>query len=144
MSDSDPADSTNEQRAAEARAKRIETLRPYRWQKGGPSPNPGGRPSRRRFQEALEAFYEEDPERFADVIQAAHDAAKGERMGANDARKFLRDTIDGPLETRIAGHDGQALVARVEIELVDGPAGQRAPPPAASDESTPAPTEPAP
>lgn len=96
-------------------------LKPWQWQKGIPSPNPAGRPKRKRFQEALEALFEERPERFAQMIEDIVDEAGSGKKQMMEAAKFVRDTVDGPLETRLAGPDGGAVELKVVMELHDAP-----------------------
>lgn len=119
MSD-DPAKAPESTEAEQRHKALAEAGKPYRWQKGGPSPNPGGKPARRRFKEALEAYFETHPEDFAEVIERV---VKDAKIGkdADPGRKFLRDTIDGPLETRLAGADGEKLQVDVTMVLHETP-----------------------
>lgn len=113
-----PAGSTGDSRASQTKEARIERLRPYMWVPGAPSPNPTGRPKTKRFRAALEAYFAAHPEEFAEVIERVVTDAK-EAKDADPGRRFLRDTIDGPLETRLAGPDGEKLDVQVTMELHD-------------------------
>jgi hypothetical protein len=76
-------------------------IKAWRW-KPGQSGNPGGAPKRKRFREALEAYYEANPDRFAEVIERLDSEARLGKAPVG-AAEFVRDTVDGPLETRLAG-----------------------------------------
>lgn len=86
-------------------------LKAWRWRPGQPSPNPAGRPAAKWFREALAAFYEANPERFQRLMERLdEDAQSSKKTLAKHARDFLRDTLDGPLEHRLAANDGGPLV----------------------------------
>lgn len=92
-------------------------LAEHQW-KPGQSGNPGGRPKTRVVRDALrEALKSGD--NLHDVAKNMVEIAKGDSRGAVSAFKEIRDMIDGPIETRIAGHDGGALRFDKTISDVD-------------------------
>ena len=69
-----------------------EAAKPYRWKKGCPSPNPGGRPKTAHISEALRAALEKgDAEQLASVLLAL---ATGRKRGSTVQIAALRETAD--------------------------------------------------
>ena len=69
-----------------------EAAKPYRWKKGGPSPNPGGRPKTAHISQALRAALEcGEAEKLADVLVAP---ATGQKKGTAVQIAALREIAD--------------------------------------------------
>jgi hypothetical protein len=69
-----------------------EAAKPYRWKKGGPSPNPGGRPKTAHISEALRAVLESGKaEQLASELVAL---AKGRKRGSAVQIAALREIAD--------------------------------------------------
>src|SRR5271169_4583686 len=69
-----------------------EAAKPYRWKKGGPSPNPGGRPKTAHISEALRAVLES-----GEAVQLASELvalAKGRKRGSAVQIAALREIAD--------------------------------------------------
>jgi hypothetical protein len=71
-------------------AGQFQNLKP--WQKGCPSPNPGGRPRNKPFTEAIKKAATE--EELASIVQAVIAKAKD---GDIKAAEFLADRLDGKM-----------------------------------------------
>ena len=99
--------------------------RSTRWQKGGPSPNPGGRPRSRILSEALRAKLAEiapnDPEArtHAEVLAAnLIDLACSRERNAVAAASEIADRVEGKAHMSLAFSDITAdLQARSDEEL---------------------------
>jgi len=69
-----------------------EAAKPYRWKKGGPSPNPGGRPKTAHISQALRAALRcGEAEKLADVLVAP---ATGQKKGTAVQIAALREIAD--------------------------------------------------
>ena len=69
-----------------------ETAKPYRWKKGCPSPNPGGRPKTAHISEALRsALKGGEAEQLASVLIAL---ARGKKRGSAVQIAALREIAD--------------------------------------------------
>jgi hypothetical protein len=69
-----------------------EAAKPYRWKKGGPSPNPGGRPKTAHISGALRAALERgEAEQLASVLLAL---ARGKKRGSAVQIAALREIAD--------------------------------------------------
>ena len=69
-----------------------EAAKPYRWKKGGPSPNPGGRPKTAHISQALRAVLESgEAEQLASVLLAL---ATGRKKGTAVQIAALREIAD--------------------------------------------------
>jgi hypothetical protein len=69
-----------------------EAAKPYRWKKGGPSPNPGGRPKTAHISEALRAVLEGgEAEQLASELVAL---AKGLKRGSAVQIAAIREISD--------------------------------------------------
>jgi len=69
-----------------------EAAKPYRWKKGGPSPNPGGRPKTAHISQALRAALGcGEAEKLADVLVAP---ATGQKKGTAVQIAALREIAD--------------------------------------------------
>lgn len=106
-----------------------ENLKPYRWQKGQPSPNPGGRPRKAPISDAYRHHVEAPlPEafraklrlpkgaRWADAMALGqlHSAVKGNTVAA----KEIADRIEGRVRLPVAvetPEDGEICVRVVNI-----------------------------
>lgn len=91
--------------------------------KPGQSGNPGGRPKKKLFREALTKVLEtagEDPDKLTAIAQALYDKAK---TGDVSAIKEVRDTLDGKPAQAIVGGDEEDnpinVIARIERVIVD-------------------------
>ena len=79
-----------------------EAAKPYRWKKGGPSPNPGGRPKTAHISEALRAALERgEAEQLASMLIAL---ATGRKRGSAVQIAALREIAD-----RTEGRPHQAI-----------------------------------
>jgi hypothetical protein len=87
--------------------------------KPGQSGNPGGRPKKKLFREALTKVLEnagEDSEKLKSIAQALFDKAI---TGDVSAIKEVRDTLDGkPAQAIIGGDEDDPPVKITHIELV--------------------------
>ena len=69
-----------------------EAAKPYRWKKGGPSPNPGGRPRTAHISQALRAALEKgEADELASVLLAI---ARGRKKGTTVQLAALREIAD--------------------------------------------------
>lgn len=69
-----------------------EAAKPYRWKKGGPSPNPGGRPKTAHISQALRAALEKGKaDELASVLLAL---AAGRKKGSAVQIAALREIAD--------------------------------------------------
>ena len=69
-----------------------EAAKPYRWKKGGPSPNPGGRPKTAHISEALRvALARGEAEQLASILLAV---ASGRKRGSSLQIAALREIAD--------------------------------------------------
>jgi hypothetical protein len=69
-----------------------EAAKPYRWKKGGPSPNPGGRPRTAHISQALRAVLESgEAEQLASELVAL---AAGRKKGSAVQIAALREIAD--------------------------------------------------
>src|SRR5271169_6521496 len=69
-----------------------EAAKPYRWKKGGPSPNPGGRPKTAHISEALRAVLESgEAQQLASVLL---EVAAGRKKGSAVQVAALREIAD--------------------------------------------------
>src|SRR5664279_2938754 len=69
-----------------------EAAKPYRWKKGGPSPNPGGRPKTAHISQALRAVLETgEAEQLASELVAL---ARGRKKGTAVQIAALREIAD--------------------------------------------------
>lgn len=91
--------------------------KPYRWKKGGPSPNPGGRPKRTPFTDAHREIAEatvkdltiKDTDSVATAIAKAlaREALKGKIQAAAEITNRVEGTVKQRLE--VSGHEGEPL-----------------------------------
>lgn len=82
---------TNETRSPKRRTL-PEAAKPYRWKKGGPSPNPGGRPKTAHISQALRAALESgEAEQLASELVAL---AAGRKKGTAVQIAALREITD--------------------------------------------------
>jgi hypothetical protein len=69
-----------------------EAAKPFRWKKGGPSPNPGGRPKTAHISQALRAALESgEADELASVLLAI---ARGRKKGTAVQIAALREIAD--------------------------------------------------
>ena len=69
-----------------------EAAKPYRWKKGGPSPNPGGRPKTAQISQALRTVLESgEAVKLASVLVAL---ASGRKKGTTVQIAALREIAD--------------------------------------------------
>jgi hypothetical protein len=88
-----------------------EAAKPYRWKKGGPSPNPGGRPKTAHISEALRAALENgEAEQLASTLLAL---ATGRKRGSPVQIAALREIAD-----RTEGKPIQAMA--VDLKAQEG------------------------
>jgi|ERR1700730_3897093 hypothetical protein len=101
-----------------------EKTKPFRWKKGCPSPNPGGRPRRNpvsdRYAEMIErALLERERKNWGlDEGATWGDALAMEQVaaaarGKTEAAREVREAIEGKATQRISGADGQEVRIRV-------------------------------
>jgi hypothetical protein len=87
--------------------------------KPGQSGNPGGRPKKKLFREALTKVLDaagEDSEKLTAIAQALYDKAK---TGDVSAIKEVRDTLDGkPAQAIIGGEEDDPPIRISTIEIV--------------------------
>lgn len=98
-----------------------ENILPYRWPKGV-SGNPGGRPKKKHFDEALEQLAEMNPEAVRAVATHMFDAARGLVPfcnGAVLAAKFITERVDGKVAqtTVVTGPGGGPVQVQPTIDL---------------------------
>jgi hypothetical protein len=107
------AEITNETPAPKRRTL-PEAAKPYRWKKGGPSPNPGGRPRTAHISEALRAALESgEAEQLASVLLAL---ATGRRRGTGVQIAALREIAD---RTEGRPHQSVEVDAKVRLNLAE-------------------------
>jgi|ERR1700730_15303383 hypothetical protein len=105
--------------------------KPFRWKKGCPSPNPGGRPRRNpisdRYAEAIERILPERERKRWGLREGATwgDALAMEQVaaavrGKTEAARDVREAIEGKATQRISGTQGQEVRIRVVYDT-DGP-----------------------
>jgi hypothetical protein len=90
-----------------------EAAKPYRWKKGGPSPNPGGRPKTAYISEALRAALESgEAQRLAATLLAlAAGRKKGNAVQIAALREIADRTEGKPIQSMAVGigtYDGLA------------------------------------
>ena len=86
----------------------------------GHSGNPGGRPKRKWFYEAMEAVYEEvGIEGIKKVIKAQLELAESSDAGSTGALRHLIDRWEGPVKQEV--EQSVSLESRVHIEDAKGP-----------------------
>src|ERR1700724_264015 len=104
--------------------------KPFRWKKGCPSPNPGGRPRRNpisdRYAETIERPLPERERKKRRLEQGATwgDALAMEQVaaaarGKTEAARGVREAIEGKATRRISGADGQEIRIRVIYDDID-------------------------
>jgi hypothetical protein len=107
---------TNETRSPKRRTL-PEAAKPYRWKKGGPSPNPGGRPRTAHISQALRAVLESgEAEQLAFELIAL---AKGRKRGTGVQIAALREIADRTegkphLAVQVDARFNSALAERLE------------------------------
>src|ERR1700730_11243615 len=95
-----------------------EKTKPFRWKKGCPSPNPGGRPRRNpvsdRYAETAERPLPEQERKKRGLEEGATwgDALAMEQVtaaarGKTEAAKEVREAVEGKARQRISGPDHQ-------------------------------------
>jgi hypothetical protein len=91
-----------------------EAAKPYRWKKGGPSPNPGGRPRTAHISQALRAALESgEADELASVLLAI---AAGRKKGSAVQIAALREVTD---RTEGKAHQTVAVDANFHASLVE-------------------------
>jgi hypothetical protein len=91
-----------------------EAAKPYRWKKGGPSPNPGGRPRTAHISGALRAALESgEAEQLASVLLAL---AAGRKRGTAVQIAALREIAD---RTEGKPHQSVEVDAKVRLNLAE-------------------------
>jgi hypothetical protein len=91
-----------------------EAAKPYRWKKGGPSPNPGGRPRTAHISEALRAALESGgAEQLASVLLGL---ATGRKRGTPVQIAALREIAD---RTEGKPHQSVEVDAKVRLSLAE-------------------------
>src|ERR1035438_5871331 len=97
-----------------------EAAKPYRWKKGGPSPNPGGRPRTAHISQALRAVLESgEAEQLASELIAL---AKGRKSGTAVQIAALREISD---RTEGKAHQTVEVDANFNSSLADRLAAAR-------------------
>jgi hypothetical protein len=108
-----------------------ENLKPYRWQKGQPSPNPGGRPKKAPISEAYEHHV---TERLTDDIRRRFRLRKGATWadaiavkqihaalrGNTVAAKEIADRIEGRVRLPVAVETPEGEGFRIEVVHIGG------------------------
>src|SRR5580658_5993069 len=108
-----------------------ENLKPYRWQKGQPSPNPGGRPKKAPISEAYEHHVteplpDEIRRRFrlrkgatwanAIAVKQIHAALRGNTVAA----KEIADRIEGRVRLPVEVETPEGSGFRIEVVHIGG------------------------
>lgn len=94
-----------------------EAAKPYRWKKGGPSPNPGGRPKTAHISQALRAALESGrADELAAVLLAL---ATGRKRGTGVQIAALREIADrtegkAHQSVEVDAHFSSAILERLE------------------------------
>ena len=87
------------------------------WQKGCPSPNPGGRPSRKRVTEAYEKLanvvVENDPKKRTYLELLAEGQFRSAIKGKTDAAREIADRLEGKVAQAVAGTDAGPVEVRI-------------------------------
>ena len=84
------------------------------WVKGGPSPNPGGRPkASTALKQALEALADGVDTKLGRLLDS------GDERVALDAIKFLIDHVKGKARQEITGEDGGAIKVDASAGLLE-------------------------
>ena len=87
------------------------------WQKGCPSPNPGGRPSRKRVTEAYEKLanvvVENDPKKRSYLELLAEGQFRSAIKGKTDAAREIADRLEGKVAQAVAGTDAGPVEVRI-------------------------------
>lgn len=98
---------------AEKRQRQLANLKLFK--KGEPSANPGGRPKRKPFLEAIQKHIEEHPEDIAIAIKQAFAKAK---RGELPHLRELADRVDGPVKQQVehTGEDGGPIEHTIKFE----------------------------
>ncbi len=85
--------------SSKAKERSYDYLKPYQWQKGGPSPNPKGRPPRLSFTEVLLSVLAEpeptDPQKRSRIVLLAQAIWADAYNGNADMRHAIWDRLDG-------------------------------------------------
>src|SRR5271157_1358196 len=91
-----------------------EAAKPYRWKKGCPSPNPGGRPRTAHISQALRAALENgEAEQLASVLVAL---ARGRKRGSPVQIAALREIAD---RTEGKAHQSVQVDANLDATIVE-------------------------
>lgn len=84
------------------------------WVKGGPSPNPGGRPkAATALKQALEALAEDADKKLKRLLDSDDEKI------ALDAVRFLIDHVKGKARQEITGEDGGAIKVDASAGLLE-------------------------
>jgi hypothetical protein len=108
-----------------------ENLRPYRWQKGQPSPNPGGRPKKAPISDAYAHHVGEPlPDDIRSKLKLPKGATWADAMalgqlrsavkGNTVAAKEIADRIEGRVTQPIAGENGEPVQLKWTVEVIGG------------------------
>jgi len=90
--------------------RQLAAIKPHEW-KPGVSGNPGGRPKRKPFLEAIEKWIIEHPEDVPGAIKAAFAQSK---KGSIAHLRELIDRVDGPVTQKIEHSGSVELVHEIE------------------------------
>jgi hypothetical protein len=125
----DPAENSGENTGK--RRGCVENLRPYQWKKGGPSPNPGGRP---RKAPISEAYAQHVGKPLPDDIRSKLRLPKGATWadaialgqlrsavkGSTPAAREIADRIEGRVTQPIGGEDGGPVEVQWVVKVIGG------------------------
>ena len=114
-----------------------EAAKPYRWKKGGPSPNPGGRPKTAHISQALRAVLEGgEADELASVLLALASGRKRGTAVQIAALREIADRTEGKARqtVEVDANLSSSLAERIEAarkqvmrgtaSLADGPTSQ--------------------
>jgi hypothetical protein len=108
-----------------------ENLKPYRWQKGQPSPNPGGRPKKAPISDAYTHHVGMPlPDDIRSKLRLPKGATWADAMALGQLRSAVRgntvaakeiaDRIEGRVTLPIGGEDGGPIQVKWTIEEIGG------------------------
>ncbi len=92
------------------RERMLAAIKPHEWQPGV-SGNPGGRPKRKPFLEAIEKWITENPDDVPGAIKAAFAQSK---KGSIAHLRELMDRVDGPVTQKVEHSGSVELVHEIE------------------------------
>jgi Family of unknown function (DUF5681) len=125
----DPAENTRENTTADDGCP--ERLRPYQWQKGQPSPNPGGRPRKAPISNAYARHVEDPlPDDLRSKLRLSQGATWADAMALGQLRSAVRgntvaakeiaDRIEGRVTQPISGENGEPVEVKWTVEVIGG------------------------